>query len=167
MQLTFSGRIQVFDLKQPTFSGSADNPHAGNIGSIDTPNAFREEVEGRVEAWRFRLGVRVSVGRLGLSLLGRDTWRLSSTPRASHANGGGGVTTKTILFEASDRLFVVDGTTKANLMLRSSTRKGVTSSPRMARASIFNHEKLTENSESLKDGDRRTCTIIACLGRDG
>ena len=39
LQLTFSGRIQVFVLEQPVFAGTSGNPYAGNLGSIETPNA--------------------------------------------------------------------------------------------------------------------------------
>jgi len=40
LQVTFSGRMQVFSLEQPVFSGTPGNPYAGNIGTVETPSAY-------------------------------------------------------------------------------------------------------------------------------
>jgi iron complex outermembrane receptor protein len=40
LQLTFSGRAQVFSLKQPEFSGGGNNPYQGKIGALKTPNSY-------------------------------------------------------------------------------------------------------------------------------
>jgi iron complex outermembrane receptor protein len=40
LQLTFSGRAQVFSLKQPLFSGGARNPYQGKIDTVETPNSY-------------------------------------------------------------------------------------------------------------------------------
>ena len=40
LQVTFSGRMQVFSLEQPVFSGTPGNPYAGSIGTVETPSAY-------------------------------------------------------------------------------------------------------------------------------
>jgi vitamin B12 transporter len=40
LQVNLSGRVQVFGLEQPAFAGIPDNPYQGQIGAIDTPNAY-------------------------------------------------------------------------------------------------------------------------------
>ncbi len=40
LQVNVSGRIQVFRLDQPVFSGIPSNPYQGAIGTIETPNAY-------------------------------------------------------------------------------------------------------------------------------
>jgi iron complex outermembrane receptor protein len=40
LQLNLSGRIQLFSLRQPVFSGIADNPYQSRIATIETPNAY-------------------------------------------------------------------------------------------------------------------------------
>jgi vitamin B12 transporter len=40
LQLTLSGRAQVFDLRQPVFSLGLDNPYRNFVGRIDTPNVY-------------------------------------------------------------------------------------------------------------------------------
>ncbi len=44
LQVTVAGRAQFFNLDQPNFSGTATNPYEGNIGTIDTPNAYTGDV---------------------------------------------------------------------------------------------------------------------------
>jgi vitamin B12 transporter len=44
LQVTVAGRMQFFDLDQPDFSGTATNPYEGNIGTIDTPNAYTGDI---------------------------------------------------------------------------------------------------------------------------
>lgn len=40
LQLTFSGRAQVFKLNQPVFAGSGTNPYKSLLNTVDTPNSF-------------------------------------------------------------------------------------------------------------------------------
>ena len=40
LQITLAGRMQFFSLQQPEFSGVPDNPYEGNIGTVETPNAY-------------------------------------------------------------------------------------------------------------------------------
>jgi vitamin B12 transporter len=38
--LTFSARAQIFNLRQPVFSGGASNPYQTRIGTLETPNSY-------------------------------------------------------------------------------------------------------------------------------
>ena len=40
LQVTFSGRAQVFKLNQPVFSAVGSNPYKALLNSVDTPNSF-------------------------------------------------------------------------------------------------------------------------------
>ena len=40
LQVTLSGRAQLFNLQQPVFSGATSNPYTETIGSVETPNAY-------------------------------------------------------------------------------------------------------------------------------
>ena len=44
LQVSLAGRMQFFSLQQPEFVGIANNPYEGNIGTLDTPNAYTGDV---------------------------------------------------------------------------------------------------------------------------
>jgi iron complex outermembrane receptor protein len=62
LQLALSGRVQFFDLEEPVFSGEPGNPYAGNIGSIDTPNASTGDASAAYLLQNARTKLRVHVG---------------------------------------------------------------------------------------------------------
>ena len=126
LQLTFSGRLQLFQLEQPSYVGTTNSPYQGDLCNIDTPNASTGDA---ALAYFFRgsqTKLRAHVGNSYLSgaelvravrrrlrgLLRRHAMGLAAFPPTFD------LFTKsdydTILFGANGRLFVFDGTTKAN-----------------------------------------------------